>query len=143
MASSHTFIDFPARFGNIGFDLLQMKALSKILGWFDHAPRVQALYAASGAVAKTSSYDVITKTGSLAALTLAAPTAAEAGLVKVITSTTAFAHTVTATGLFDNGVTGGSKNTATFAAFAGASMTIMATASGKWNIIALHNVTVA
>lgn len=142
MAASLTFIDVPAKY-LFGMDLLVQKAINKALAWYDHAPHVLVNYAASGAIAKQGTYDVITKTGSLAALTLAAPTAAEAGMVKVITSTTAFAHTVTATGLFDNGVTGGSKNTATFAAFAGASMTIMATAGGKWNIIALQNVTVA
>lgn len=100
------------------------------------------LASANGAIALVPGTVVITKTGSLAAMTLAAPTAAQNGLILRITSATAFAHTVTATGLFDDGVTGGSKNTATFAAFAGASMEVMAY-EGKWHTISLKAVTVA
>lgn len=100
------------------------------------------LAAASGAITISPGTVVITKTGSLAAMTLAAPTAAQNGLIMTITSATAFAHTVTATGLFDDGVTGGSKNAGTFAAFAGASMTIMAY-EGKWHTLSLKAVTVA
>ena len=100
------------------------------------------LAAASGAIAVAGGTVVITKTGSLAALTLAAPTAAQNGMILRVTSATAFAHTVTATGLFDDGVTGGSKTTATFAAFAGASMELMAY-EGKWHTLGLKAVTVA
>lgn len=100
------------------------------------------LASASGAITIAPGTVVITKTGSLAAMTLAAPTAAQNGLILTVTSSTAFAHTVTATGLFDDGVTGGSKTTATFAAFAGASMTIMAY-EGKWHTLSLKAVTVA
>ncbi len=99
-------------------------------------------YAADGAIDLTAGIKKITKSASLAALTLAAPTAAQEGMVMYIVSNTAKAHTVTATGLFDDGVTGGSKNTATFAAFIGASMTIMAI-NLKWTIISLNAVTVA
>lgn len=100
------------------------------------------LAAASGAITVAGGTVVITKTGSLAALTLAAPTAAQNGTILRVTSATAFAHTVTATGLFDDGVTGGSKTTATFAAFAGASMELMAY-EGKWHTLSLKAVTVA
>jgi hypothetical protein len=100
------------------------------------------LASANGAIALVPGTVVITKTGSLAAMTLAAPTAAQNGLILRITSSTAFAHTVTATGLFDDGVTGGSKTTATFAAFAGASMAVMAY-EGKWHTLSLKAVTVA
>jgi hypothetical protein len=100
------------------------------------------LASANGAIAIVPGTVVITKTGSLAAMTLAAPTAAQNGTILRITSSTAFAHTVTATGLFDDGVTGGSKTTATFAAFAGASMEVMAY-EGKWHTISLKAVTVA
>lgn len=100
------------------------------------------LASANGAITIAPGTVVITKTGSLAALTLAAPTAAQNGLILRVTSATAFAHTVTATGLFDDGVTGGSKTTATFAAFAGASMEVMAY-EGKWHTISLKAVTVA
>lgn len=100
------------------------------------------LAAASGAITIAPGTVVITKTGSLAAMTLAAPTAAQNGLILRVTSATAFAHTVTATSLIDDGVTGGSKTTATFAAFAGASMELMAY-EGKWHTLSLKAVTVS
>lgn len=100
------------------------------------------LAAASGAIAIASSVVVITKTGSLAAMTLAAPTAAQNGTQLIVTSTTAFAHTITATTLIDDGVTGGSKTTATFAAFAGASITLLAY-EDKWLVLSKNVVTIS
>lgn len=100
------------------------------------------LASASGAITIASSTVVITKTGSLAALTLAAPSAAQNGTLLVVTSATAFAHTITATTLIDDGVTGGSKTTATFAAFAGASITLLAY-EGKWLVISKNVVTIS
>jgi hypothetical protein len=102
---------------------------------------VVTAYSANGALAVASGSDVITKT-SAAAMTLAAPTAAQDGLIKRVVSSTAFAHTITATGLIDDGVTGGSKTTATFAAFAGASIELMAY-NGKWNVISKNVVTIS
>ena len=95
----------------------------------------------SGAIAVAQSTIMLTKAG-VNAMTLAAPTAAQEGLVITIVSQTANAHTVTATGLIDNGITGGSKNLATFAAFAGASITLMAS-NLKWAVIASNVVTVS
>lgn len=141
MATTATLIDIPAKY-LFGFGLDQMKALQKAFAWYDRAPVVPTTYTASGAITVAFGNNIIAKTGSLAAMTLAAPTTAQNGTVMRITSSTAFAHTITATGLFDNGVTGGSKNTATFAAFPGASITVMAV-GGKWNVLALQNVTVA
>jgi hypothetical protein len=83
------------------------------------------VYTADGAITVASQRAVISKT-SAAAMTLAAPTAAQAGLTIVLTSGTAFAHVVTATGLIDDGVTGGAKNTITLGAFVGATATIYA-----------------
>lgn len=100
------------------------------------------LASASGAITLAPGTVVITKTGSLAAMTLAAPTDAQNGMILRVTSATAFAHTVTATSLIDDGVTGGSKTTATFAAFAGASMELMAY-EGKWHTLSLKAVTVS
>jgi hypothetical protein len=105
-------------------------------------PNSITLADANGAIALVPGTVVITKTGSLAAMTLAAPTVAQNGLRITVTSATAFAHTITATALIDNGVTGGSKTTATFAAFAGASITLMAYA-GKWHVISANVVSVA
>lgn len=84
---------------------------------------------------------VLTK-GSAGAYTLAAPTAAQAGTVLNVVAGTAFAHTITATGLLDDGVTGGSKTTATFAAFVGATIVLEAY-NLKWITRSLKAVTVA
>jgi len=97
---------------------------------------------ANAAIALVSGTVVITKTGSLAAMTLAAPTAAQDGLTITVTSATAFAHTITATSLIEDGVTGGAKTTATFAAFAGATIILMAY-NLKWHTVSLKAVTVA
>lgn len=81
---------------------------------------------------------VITKAGVLAD-TLAAPTAGtDDGLEITVTSNTANAHTITATGLLQTG--SASVNVATFAAFAGAGLTLMAY-QGKWNVIASVGIT--
>lgn len=68
------------------------------------------------------------------AMTLAAPAADQDGKKLTILNGTAFAHTVTATGLLHDGVTGGAKNTATAAAFLGASLQLMAM-KGFWHVI--------
>ena len=97
-------------------------------------------YSASGALALTPGTAAITKAG-VAAMTLAAPTVAQEGLTLTVVSQTANAHTITATGLIDDGVTGGSKTTATFAAFAGASIVLMAS-NLKWAVISKNVVTI-
>lgn len=97
-------------------------------------------YAANGALAIVPGTATLTKAG-VAAMTLAAPTAAQEGLILRVVSQTANAHTITATGLIDDGVTGGSKTTATFAAFAGASINLMAS-NLKWAVLNLKAVTV-
>jgi hypothetical protein len=76
--------------------------------------------------------------------TLAAPVAGaqsaggDDGKILYIFSTTAFAHTITATGLFQTG--SASVNLATYAAFAGAAITIMAL-NAKWVVISSVGVT--
>lgn len=81
---------------------------------------------------------VITKAGVLAD-TLAAPTATtDDGKVILITSNTANAHTLTATGLLQTG--SASVNVATFAASAGAGLTLMAY-QGKWNVLGSVGIT--
>jgi hypothetical protein len=83
------------------------------------------VYTADGAITVAAQRAIISKT-SAAAMTLAAPTAAQAGLTIVLTAGTAFAHVITATGLIDDGVTGGAKNSITLGAFVGATATIYA-----------------
>lgn len=81
---------------------------------------------------------VITKAGVLAD-TLAAPTAGtDDGLIIVITSDTANAHTLTATGLLDTG--SASVNLATFAAFKGAGLMLMAF-NGHWKVLSQIGIT--
>jgi hypothetical protein len=81
---------------------------------------------------------VITKAG-VAALTLAAPRVGiDDGVLLQISSTTANAHTVTATGLYADG--GGHVNLATFAAQIGATL-ILEAYQGKWYVMLQQGVT--
>jgi hypothetical protein len=89
------------------------------------------VYSADGAIAVRSHTAVITK-GSAAAMTLAAPT--RDGVRIEIQAGSAFAHVVTATGLIQDGVTGGAKNTYTTAAFVGSGCTLVSY-NGKWHLI--------
>lgn len=100
-----------------------------------------ALATADGAITVSPGTVKITKAG-VCAVTLAAPTAAQDGIEIEFTSQTANAHTLTATGLINDGVTGGAKNLATFAAFAGASITLKAS-SLTWNVISLNAVVIS
>ena len=98
--------------------------------------------AADGAITISAGTVIFTKAG-VNAMTLAAPSAGQAGTRMTFVAGTANAHTITATGLIDDGVTGGSKNVATFAAFVGASIVLEAYNS-KWVVVgAGNNVTVS
>ena len=100
---------------------------------------VQRVQAVDGAISPVAGSVVLTK-GSAAAMTLAAPTTDGDRLV--ITAGSAFAHVVTATNLIADGVTGGAKDTMTFAAFAGSSIDLLAY-DGEWHVVAKNLVTVA
>lgn len=84
----------------------------------------------------------LTKATALSSTTLAAPSAAQDGLRMTFTNQTAAAHVITATSLINDGVTGVPHTTLTFAAFAGASITLLAQNS-LWNVVANNNVTVS
>ena len=100
-----------------------------------------ASYSVNGAITIPTSYQsIVLNKATAAAMTLAAPGGDQNGLNLIITSTTNAAHTVTATSLFDNGGTGVPYSTATFTAFAGASMEIQAQ-KGLWNVLNVDNVT--
>lgn len=112
-------------------------------GAFTGQTKKQALLAdfnvlsASGAIPPNlPGRSIITKAG-VAALTLAAPAFADDGMKMQIISTTANAHTITATGLFADGA--GHVNLATFANQIGASITLMAY-QGKWYVLAVQGV---
>lgn len=93
----------------------------------------------NGAITVTSGIVKITKAG-VCALTL--ETTATDGVLITATSATDNAHTITATDLIDDGITGGVKDLITFAAFAGASVTLVSV-GGKWNVVSQNNVTVS
>ena len=100
-------------------------------------------YASDGAIAFTEPRNIAKLTkGSAGAYTLAAPTAAQEGYELEILCQSAFAHVVTATNLLDDGVTGGAKDTATFGAFVGSSLTLRAI-NLKWHVKAINVCTIA
>jgi len=100
------------------------------------------IQAVDGALPITTGIVKLTK-GSIGAFTLAAPSAAQEGTELRIVSGSAFAHVVTATGLINNGVTGGAKSTITFGAFVGASISLVAittagAVTGTWYVLAIN-----
>lgn len=96
--------------------------------------RDQVTYSVSGAIAvPPKDTTIVIDKATAAVMTLAAPGKDMDGLTLVITSVTAAAHTLTATGLLSTGTA--TVNLATFAAFKGASLTLMAM-QGLWNVLA-------
>ena len=67
------------------------------------------------------------------AFTLAAPSLALNGVLLILTSQTAAAHVVTAPALLNTGASGSPFGTATFPAFVGASVSLIAQ-NGSWNV---------
>jgi hypothetical protein len=112
-----------------------------IVGGSSSSKENQVTISGDGAITIARSTVLLTK-GSAAAITLAAPTAAQAGTTIVIVAQSAFAHVVTATGLIDDGTTGGSKNTWTSAAFVGSAITLQAI-NLKWTVVSKNLGTVA
>jgi hypothetical protein len=98
--------------------------------------------AADAAIAIAPVLVVFTKSASAIAATLAAPTAEQAGTIMRFIAGTAKAHVITATGLLQDGVTGGGKDLATFGAFVGASLTLVAY-NLKWHVLAANVCTIA
>lgn len=96
-------------------------------------------YTADGPIAATTHVALLSKAASAGVHTLVAPT--RDGIHLILVARTAFAHQVTATGLVDDGVTGGSKNTITMAAFPGSTAEFIS-AGGKWNTLGLKGATV-
>ena len=98
-----------------------------------------SLSSGSPAIAPHAGHTYVITKGSIMAATLAAPTAGtDDGIEITLTSSTAFAHTLTATGLFQCGTA--SVNLATFAANAGAGLTVMAF-NGKWIVLSSVGIT--
>ena len=84
---------------------------------------------------------LLTKATALASTTLGAPGKDQDGLRLTITSQTAAAHVITATGLLADGASGSPEDTATWDAFIGASLTLVAD-NGLWNVVAAVAVTI-
>lgn len=102
-----------------------------------------ATYADDGAIAFSNPSNIAELTkGSAGAYTLAAPTAAQEGYRLLILNQSAYAHVVTATNLLDDGVTGGAKDTATFGAFVGATLDLIAI-NLKWHVVSKNVCTIA
>lgn len=94
---------------------------------------------ANGAVPAHVAHTYVINKAGVAALTLAAPTAVtDDGLEITLTSSTANAHTLTATGLLQTGAA--AVNLATFAANAGAGLTLMAF-NAKWIVLSQIGIT--
>lgn len=105
-------------------------------------PLATVLTGATDAIPIATSLVVIARAGAVNATTLAAPTAAQNGTRLTITAGTAYAHTITATSLLHDGVTGGAKTTATFAAYLGASIELVAY-NQLWHVINKNLVTIS
>lgn len=100
-------------------------------------------YASDGAISFANPFNIAKLTkGSAGAYTLAAPSSSQEGYRLLILGQTAFAHVVTATDLLDDGVTGGAKDTATFGAFVGTSLDLIAI-NAKWHVVGKNVVTIA
>lgn len=104
-------------------------------------PQAQATIAGDGALTIANGSTYLTK-GSAAAITLAAPTAAQAGIRITVVSGSSFAHVITATSLLLDGATGVPHTTATFAAFKGASIILEAN-NLLWSVVSNNHVTIS
>lgn len=110
-----------------------------VLGSSGDIKTLVALSGATDAVDPHTAANYEVATAGVDAMTLAAPTAGtDDGKVIRITSAGAHAHTLTATGLLQTG--SASVNVATFAADAGAGLTLMAY-NAKWQVLSQIGIT--
>lgn len=89
----------------------------------------------------TKSTDFLIYKATAAAITLVAPSTLQNGVRLTFSSATAAAHVITATSLLEDGASGAPHTTATFAAYIGAGLTLMAN-NGVWNVISNTGVTI-
>lgn len=88
-------------------------------------------YSVDGAITIANAIHIITK-ATAAAMTVAAPSAGQAGTRMTIISNSDAAHVITFTGTTLLDGTTGANSTATLAAFKGSGVTVIATAGGTW-----------
>ncbi len=92
-----------------------------------------------GAIAlPTRNTNVLITKASACLFTLAAPSTAQDGIRLTISSATAQAHVLTATTLLENGLSGSPFTTATWAAFIGGTLSLIAM-NGVWNLTGAGN----
>lgn len=109
--------------------------------WASAVVNKQTTYTADGAIAIQSGQVILDKSSALA-MTVAAPTAEQAGTRITITNNNDVAHVVTFTGTTLLDGTTGANITATFAAFKGSTITVLAV-NLKWHVESLQVVTAA
>ena len=120
--------------GNVWVDIEQAIRQSPNVG-----RNVLALSGTTDAINAHSEGNYAITGAAIDAMTLAAPTAGTDDGTKItLLSTSAYAHTLTATGLLQTGAT--AVNVATFAAHAGASLTLVAY-NAKWVVLAANAIT--
>lgn len=109
---------------------------------YPHIPRFATepptILAGDGAIDITFDGTTLLTKGSAAAVTVAAPGAANIGRTKRITSGSDFAHVVTFTGSTLRDGTTGASITWTAAAFRGSSLTVQAVDATTWNVLAMN-----
>ena len=127
----------PAGSGSTQVELIDASSVQTLTNKSLTAPIITDAADAAIAVGADATY-VFTK-GSASAHALGAPTVL--GVTLTLCAGSAFAHVITATGLIDNGVTGGSKTTITLASFVGSNIVLQAVQAGKWMVVASNTVT--
>ncbi len=107
-------------------------------------PRILASIGANGVIPVPAANTLLTidKASALATTTLAAPNSDANGVTLTITSNTAAAHVITATSLVADGVSGSPHTTLTWAAFKGATVTLIVQ-NGLYNVQSAVGVTVS
>jgi len=118
-----------------------MPQLPRIVN-YPHAPNFAALppdiLAGDGAIDISMDGNTLLTKGSAAAVTVAAPGAANVGRRRRITTGSDFAHVVTFTGSTLRDGTTGASITWTAAAFRGSSLEILAVDATTWNVISMN-----
>jgi hypothetical protein len=118
-------------------EVLPLSAVVGLAAGYNIAPSI--LSGSTDAIPPHVSGDYVLTHAGVDAATLAAPTATtDDGITIRVTSATANAHTITATGLLQTGAA--AVNVATFAAHAGASVTLRAY-QGAWQVVASTAIT--
>ena len=106
---------------------------------YPHIPRfateAPTVMTGDGALDITFDGSTLLTKGSAAAVTVAAPGAANIGRIERITTGSDFAHVVTFTGSTLRNGTTGAKITWTAAAFRGSSLTVQAVDATTWNVL--------